>query len=91
MVSPMRGTAVAMPAASRARGRDLAERLNIVAENDDDGKMWMERFESRRIPDDQYFMYLYLTLFPALQKCKPRLMIGWCPCYYKLKIFIANR
>ena len=58
LVSPMRGTAVAMPAASRARGRDLAERLNIVAENDDD-KMWMERFESRRIPDVSTYVLIF--------------------------------
>ena len=35
LVSPMRGTAVAMPAASRARGRDLAEKLNIVGGNNE--------------------------------------------------------
>jgi hypothetical protein len=47
-VSPMRGTAVAMPAASRCSARKalavLLERLSIV-EDDDDGKL----FEWNRI------------------------------------------
>lgn len=67
LVSPMRGAAVAMPAASRARGRDLVERLNIVAENDDgedelEGGRWMKRFEE---PKDHRHHSLYLTLFPS--------------------------
>lgn len=66
LVSPMRGAAVAMPAASRVNGRDLAERWSIVADNDElegiRGGRWYEvkSVESRMATD----ITEYLPLFP---------------------------